>query len=116
MSTKLWIGTIMFFIIATICCNVVDGNNMITSTSDLAGLQSSSVTSSQDTSGTPATYFSMGANFFSSLWKMVTFDYTVFRNTDGTPNDWVVIRYLLIAVGIAIIIETALVFRQILSG
>ena len=116
MSAKLWIGTIMFYIIAQVLCNIVDGSAMITSSTDLAGLSESSVTQSQDTTGTPATYVSMGTGFFESLGKIVFFDYTVFRNTDGTANDFAIIRYLLIAIGIVILIESAIIFRQILSG
>lgn len=116
MSAKLWIGTIMFYIIAQVLCNVVDGSAMITNSTDLSGMTGSSVTQSQDTTGTPATYMSMGSNFFSSLGKIIFFDYTVFRNVDGTANDFVIIRYLLIAIGVVILIESAVVFRQILAG
>ena len=116
MSTKLWIGIIMFYIIAQVLCNIVDGLAMMTSTDDLAGLSSSSITQSQDTTGTPATYVSMAGGFFSSLGKIIFFDYTIFRNLDGTPNDFVLIRYLLMAIGIVILIESAVIFRQILSG
>lgn len=106
----------MFYIIAQVLCGIVDGSPMISDSSDLSGLASSSITSSQDTMGTPATYVSMGSNFFSSLGKIVFFDYTIFRNPDGTANDFAIIRYLLIAIGIAILIESAIVFRQILAG
>ena len=116
MSAKLWIGTIMFYIIAQVLCNIVDGSAMITSSSDLSGLSDSSITQSQDTTGTPAAYFSMGQNFFSSLGRIIFFDYTVFRNIDGTANDFALIRYLLIAIGVVILIESAVVFRQILTG
>lgn len=116
MSAKLWIGTIMFYIIAQVLCNIVDGSAMITNSTDLSGLVDSSVTQSQDTTGTPATYFSMGTNFFASLGRIIFFDYTIFRNIDGTANDFVLMRYLLIAIGIVILIESAIVFRQILTG
>lgn len=108
MSTKLWIGTIMFYVIAQVLCGIVDGSAMITDSSDLSGLASSSITSSQDTTGTPATYVTMTGSFFSSLGKIVFFDYTIFRNPDGTANDFVIIRYLLIAIGIVILIESAI--------
>lgn len=116
MSAKLWIGTIMFYIIAQVLCNIVDGSAMITSSTDLTGLSESSITQSQDTTGTPATYVSVSSNFFSSLGKIIFFDYTIFRNTDGTANDFAIIRYLLIAIGIVILIESVIIFRQILSG
>lgn len=118
MSTKLFIGTLMFYIIAQILCNIVDGNDMITNsnTADIGGLSTSSVTMSSDTSNTPAQYVSMGGSFFTTVGKLVFFDFSIFRNTDGTPNDWVVLRYLLMAIGLLLLVEAALVFRQIVAG
>lgn len=116
MSAKLWIGTIMFYIIAQVLCNITDGSAMITDSTDLAGMTESSITQSQDTTGTPGTYVSMGTGFFASLGKIIFFDYTIFRNTDGTASDFAIVRYLLIAIGIVILIESAIVFRQILLG
>ena len=81
MSAKLWIGTIMFYIVATVLCNIVDGSAMITSSNDLAGLSESSITQSQDTTGTPATYVSIGTGF-SNRWARLYFStihYSVIR-------------------------------------
>jgi hypothetical protein len=118
MSTKLFIGIIMFYIIAQVLCNIVDGNAMVTAANvaDTGDLANSSVTTSTDSSGTPATYVSMAGSFFTTVGKVIFFDYTIFRNLDGTANDFVILRYLLIAIGIVIIVETAIVFRQIIAG
>lgn len=117
MSTKLLIGTLMFFIVAQVLCNIVDGSAMYANTSAINdNMTQSSLTQSSDSSGTPATYVSMGQGFFSMFNKVVFWDFTIFRNTDGTPNDFVIIRYLLICIGIALLIELAVTMRQIIAG
>lgn len=109
---------LMFYVICQMVCNFVDGSAMVTSANvaDLNNASSSTITQSTDSSGTPAQYVSMTTGFFGSITKIIFFDYTVFRNTDGTANDWVILRYLLICIGIAILIEIAIVFRQIIAG
>ena len=118
MSTKLFIGTLMFYVIAQILCNICDGNAMVTNTNvaDIGGLGTSSVTTSTDSSGTPAQYVAMGSSFFTVVGKLVFFDFTVFKNLDGTSNDWIILRYLLICLGIMLLVETAIIFQQIVAG
>ena len=118
MSSKILIGMLMFYVICQVVCNFIDGNAMVTAANvaDLNNTSSTSVTTSTDTSGTPAQYVTMAGSFFTTIGKIAFFDYTVFRNTDGTANEWVIIRYLLICIGIAILIEIAVVFRQIIAG
>jgi hypothetical protein len=113
MSSKILIGMLMFYVICQVVCNFVGGNAMVTAANvaDINNASSTSVTTSSDTSGTPAQYVTMGQSFFAAIGKIAFFDYTVFRNTDGTANEWVIIRYLLICIGIAILIEIAVVFR-----
>lgn len=108
----------MFYVLAQVICNFIDGTAMYTSANvaDLSNATESSITTSTDSSGTPAQFISMGTGFFSTIGKIVFFDYTIFRNTDGTANDWVILRYLLICIGIAIMVEMAIVFRQIIAG
>lgn len=118
MSSKILIGMLMFYVICQVVCNFVDGNAMVTAANvaDLNDASATSVTTSTDTSGTPAQYVTMAGSFFTTIGKIAFFDYTVFRNTDGTANEWVIVRYLLICIGIAILIEVAVVFRQIIAG
>jgi hypothetical protein len=118
MSSKILIGMLMFYVLCQVICNFVDGNAMVTSANvaDLNNASATSVTTSADTSGTPAQYVTMATSFFATIGKIAFFDYTVFRNIDGTANDWAILRYLLICVGIAILIEVAVVFRQIITG
>lgn len=118
MDKGLFFFFFFFWITSQLICNFVDGNAMFTSTNvaDLSGSMSSSTTMSTDTSGTPAIYVSMGNTFFEKLNKLVFFDYTVFRNIDGTANDFVIFRYMLIVVGIVMLITAAIAFRSIFSG
>lgn len=108
----------MFYVLAQVWCNATDGLYMLTSANaaDIGDLTSSSVTASTDSSGAPAQYVAMGSSFFTTVGKVVFFDYTIFKNTDGTPNDWSLLRYFLIAIGIAVLVDAALVFRQLLAG
>jgi hypothetical protein len=65
----------------------------------------------------------MGTNTLDTFGKVVTFDYTMFKdihNLDpvtGKPmaNDFAIFRYLLIGIGIVMIVELVLVLRQIIS-
>jgi hypothetical protein len=118
MNTKIFMTFLMVYVIAQVLCNIVDGNTMFTNTNvaDINSLSSASVTSSSDSSGTPAQYVAMGDSFFTTIGKVAFFDYTLFRNLDGTANDWVIIRYLLICWGIVTLVEAAVVFRQIIAG
>lgn len=117
MSTKILIGMLMFYVICQIVCNFIDGNAMAYNANMIADNASgTAITNSIDTSNTPAQYVTMSGSFFTTIGKIAFFDYTVFRNTDGTANEWVIIRYLLICIGIAILVEVAVVFRQIISG
>lgn len=117
-NIKLFIGLIMFYVLAQVWCNATDGLYMLTNAnaSDLGDLSSSSVTTSTDSSGAPAQYVAAGASFFTTVGKVVFFDYTIFKNTDGTPNDWSLLRYLLIVMGLAILVDAGIVFRQLFPG
>jgi hypothetical protein len=117
-NIKVFISILAFYVAAQLLCNIVDGNAMYTSAnvSDLGSLSSSSVTTSSDTSGAPASYVAPGNNFFTVINKIAFFDYTIFRNVDGTVNDWVILRYFFICIGIALLVDAALVFRQLIAG
>lgn len=121
MSTRLFIGMITFYILAQVMCNVMDGNPMVqgVSTDMTAGTQYSQVTS-EDSNQNTANFWTMGASTLSTIGKIVVFDYSMFYEVDPvtgvkTANDWSLIRYLLIAIGIVMIIEFVIVLRQIIS-
>lgn len=141
MSTKLFIGTITFYILAMFICNVLEGSPMTTASNvqDIQDMQEHGVTTSTDTSGATATYVSSSTGFFGAIAKIVTFDYSLFYNIDASctneadcslvdgrwqgetstckvANDLSWLRYLLMALGIVIIIEAIMVFRSIIPG
>ena len=121
MSTKLWIGLITFYILAQLICNFVENEAMITqaNTDNITSFISYSQTTSVDSAtGNTVTWFDKMWDFIS---EVVFFDYTIFKNVDpvtgvATDNNWVIFRYLLIAIGIVVIIEVFLVGRRLIFG
>ena len=120
-SSRLFIGMIMFYIMAQLICNLVEGQSMVygVSTDMTSGTQYQQTTST-DTSGNKADFWTMGANTLSLIGKVVTFEYSLFYDVDPatgavTANDFSIIRYLLIAIGIVMVIELVIVLRQIIS-
>lgn len=118
MDKGLFLFFLFFWITAQLLCNFVDGSNMLTdaNVADIGSMSTSSTTTSVDTTGTPATYVAMGTDFFETINKLVFFDYTLFRDLDGTANDFIIFRYLLIAIGLVVLISAAIVFRSIFVG
>lgn len=118
MDRALFLFFFFFWITSQLICNGIDGNPMFTDSNviDLGSSMSSSTTTSTDTSGTPATYVAMGNSFFDKVNKLAFFDYTIFRNIDGTANDFIIFRYMLIVVGLVMLITAAIAFRSIFTG
>jgi len=119
MATRLLIGMITFWILATVVCNVGEGQAMAHSidTQMTGGLQHNEVQST-DALGATVTFWTMGANTLGLIWKVATFDYSVFKDVDpvtgnAVANDWAIARYLLIAIGIVIVIDFIVVLRSI---
>ena len=121
MSSRLWIGMLMFYVLAIVICNVIEGAQMTQGIStDMTSMTQYSQTKSTDTAGNVADFWTMGTNTLSVIGKIVTFDYTMFKNYDPatgttTANDFVIFRYLLIAIGAVMVVELVLVLRQIIS-
>jgi hypothetical protein len=121
MSSRLWIGMITFYVLAILVCNVIEGAQMTQGiSSDLSYMTQYSQTKSTDTAGNVADFWTVGANTLSTFGKIVTFDYTMFKDYDpgtgtSTANDFAIFRYLLIAIGIVMVVEIVIVLRQIIS-
>ena len=121
MSSRLWIGMLMFYVFAVVICNVIEGAQMATGIStDMTALSQYSQTESVDTAGNKADFLSLGGNVLSTIGKVITFDYTMFKDYDpgtgtSTANDFAIFRYLLIAIGAVMIVELVIVLRQIIS-
>lgn len=121
MSTRLWMGLLLFYTFAQIICNIGEGNAMVTGT-NITETQENlehTYTTSVDTVGTPGQFVSKPIDFVS---KIVFFDYNVFYDIDAdtgekTANSFVVIRYMLVAmIGIPVLVEIGLVLRKALLG
>lgn len=121
MSSRLWIGMLMFYVLAIVICNVIEGAQMTTGIStDMTAMTQYSQTKSTDTAGNTADFWTLGANTLSTFGKVITFDYTMFKDYDAgtgttTANDFAIFRYLLIAIGAVMVVELVLVLRQIIS-
>ena len=119
MSTRLFIGMITFYILAIVVMNVIEGQPMVhgIDTDMTAGTQYNTVQST-DALGATTNFWTLGANALGVIGKVVTFDYTIFKDVDpatglAVPNDWAILRYILIAIGIIMIWETVIVLRSI---
>jgi len=112
---------IFFYVLAIVVCNVIEGAQMTQGiSSDLSYMTQYSQTKSTDTAGNVADFWTVGANTLSTFGKIVTFDYTMFKDYDpatgtSTANDFSIFRYLLIAIGIVMVVEIVIVLRQIIS-
>lgn len=121
MSSRLWIGMLMFYVFAIVICNVIEGASMTQGVStDMTAMTQYSQTKSTDTAGNTADFWTVGANTLSTIGKVVTFDYTMFKDYDPatgttTANDFALFRYLLIAIGAVMIVELVIVLRQVIS-
>jgi hypothetical protein len=119
MATRLLIGMITFYILATLICNVGEGQAMAHSIdTDMEGGLGHNTVQSTDALGATTTFWTATTNTLALIWKVVWFDYSVFKDVDpatGDPvaNDWAIVRYMLIAIGIAIVIDFIVVLRSI---
>jgi len=121
-SSKVLIGIIWMYVLFTLLLNFYEGATMTRGT-DITDLTTySTTTTSLDTSG----------NVMATMWqsildspvggainwinKYLLFDYSFFRDLNAAPdssgtypfNDFVIFRWLLIAIGIALIVQFAL--------
>jgi hypothetical protein len=124
MSSRLWIGMLMFYILAIVICNVIEGAQMTTGIStDLDYMTAHDTTKSTDTAGNLANFITLGPDALGTFGKVIFFDYSMFKDMNnldpvtGKPmaNDFAIFRYLLIAIGVIMIVELVIVLRQIIS-
>lgn len=124
MSSRLWIGMLMFYVLAIVICNVIEGAQMTTGVNtDMTSMVQHSQTKSTDTAGNVADFWTVGASTLSTIGKVITFDYTMFKDVNnldpvtGLPmaNDFAIFRYLLIAIGVVMVVELVIVLRQVIS-
>jgi hypothetical protein len=112
---------ITFYVLAIVVCNVIEGAQMTTGVStDLTYMTQYSQTKSTDTAGNIADFWTVGTSALSTFGKIITFDYTIFKDYDpgtgtSTANDFAIFRYMLIAIGIVLVFEIVIVLRQIIS-
>jgi len=123
MHIKIFIGLLMLWILGQMACNWIEGQEMLTDTdmmhvSNLTETRSFNVA---DTSGTDLTAVSMGVGFFDTVKEIFLFDFSFFYDYDAntgllTPNNFMILRYFLLCVVIACLIELALTLRSLILG
>ncbi len=136
MSTRLFIGIITFFILAQVICNFVEGNSFLTgaNVADIQAATNHTYTTTASSSGTGVSFVDKTVDFFD---KLLFFDYSIFKDVDystteaacaaiggewdstisacKTANDFAILRYMFIAIGLVMWIELAIVFKNLLS-
>jgi hypothetical protein len=110
----------------TVIGNLTDGYNYVTNTNvqDLQDMTQYEVQSSPDALGVISETIRTGINGVISgvLWvkKIASFDYTMFKDVNhldpvtGEPmdNDWVIMRYLLMLMGLALIVDVFITVKR----
>ena len=130
-SSKVLIGMITFFLLATLMLNWYEGNAMTDNTNILSDSEYETTTTNPDTSGDVIMTMVQGVLDFGSgiiefVNKYFLFDYICFRDLNATPytnaqgdteypyNDFVILRWMLVAIGIVILIQLALSAKSLL--
>lgn len=124
-NSKVYMGLIMFWLIATMICNWYQGasmyNEMSTNVSELTGYETTTQT---DALGTAARAPSISDSIIDVLGKIFLFDYVLFKNIDNPPdangnypdNGFVFFRYLLIAIGAVLWLQLAIILFNIIAS
>ena len=121
---KAFVGIMWFFILAQMICNMWGGRDMYDNAnpypisvdkSDNYTIYQTDQTVDSLGKTTSVPNFDIGqvGDFFA---KLFTFDYPIFENDDGTDNDFVVIRWMLVCVGLIMWIELFLTIRRMILG
>lgn len=136
---KVWIGVLFMFVLLTATFNGIEGNAMTTNTdvSSLRGFVPSQITTATETStGTAQTTADTEVNIWDKIYQAAFFDYTIFydvrydvatesdctacsgywqsaTSTCKVPNDWMILRYLLICLGIVWLMDFALFLKSL---
>ena len=139
MSTRLFIGVITFYVLAQVICNFVEGNNYLTNANvaEIKTMTNTTLTSSASTTGTSTNFVDIGNTAIGTVKKLLFFDYSIFKDVDystteaactiiggqwdssisacKTDNDFVILKYMFIAIGIVMFVELAIVFKSLFS-
>lgn len=120
MSPRWVIGLIAIFAICTIICNTLDQQDVYTgSDMQIIGNLTTqhSLGGATDSTGSPFSFINSAVDFFKNLWKIMVFDYSFFKNPDGSANEWAIVRYIVFwPLTIGMIFTLALYLRQITVG
>jgi hypothetical protein len=122
-SPKLLIALIWIFILTQLFCNWFEDDTMYTGTNISATDNTTQhyLTSSTDTTGTPASFVSVTSAIWTFCSKLFLFDYSIFYDYDPvtatkTANFLALLQYLLIAIGVVMWVDLAITTRRLILG
>ena len=116
-NTGLMIGLAWFYILAQLCCNFYGDRGMYDNIDiQNEGAVEYTVTTGADTSGTGITWVDTASSVWDWITKLLAFDYACFQEADGSPNDFLLLRILLIAIAVFMWIDIALTLRRLSQG
>jgi len=81
LSSKLFLFVLSFFILGSIICNVTSG--AVLTQDQISGVSSLKSPGVGDID-----------NFFTKVSNVLSWNYPIFNNPDGTTSDWVYIKYI----------------------
>jgi len=80
LSSKLFLFALSFFILGSMICNVTSG--AVLTSDQISGVSSLKSPGAGD------------VNFFTKVGDVLSWNYPIFNNQDGTESDWVYIKYI----------------------
>lgn len=121
---KAFVGIMWFFILCQLICNIWGGRDIYEDVAPYPISQNNADNSSMyladqtiDSLGTSTSVPAFNiVKIIDFLNKLFFFDYPVFENDDGTDNDFIIIRWMLICIGIIMWIELFLLLRRMTVG
>lgn len=111
LSSKLFLFALSFFILGSIICNVTSG--AVLTQAQISGVNSLKSPGAGD------------INFFTKISDVLSWNYPIFNNPDGTDSDWVYIKYIflwpltaavVIPIFLMLIVAAASVFGNVFRG
>lgn len=116
-NSGLMIGLIWFYILSQLACNFYGDRNMYDNVDiQNEGAVDYTITTGADTQGISTTWVDTAASVWDWGTKLFAFDYACFQESDGSPNDFLILRLLLIGISVVLWIDIALTLRRLSMG
>lgn len=109
LPAKFVMGFLVFWLIGAMWCNIGLGNQAFTENESavVENMTSYNTISSSDQTNGSNIFWQASPGFYVGLGKAIIFDWPVFKNLDGTPNDFTIIRYVLLLIAAVCVLQLA---------